>query len=220
MNKIILINFRNLLKWLQKPSSFANHNWYIVLSLILSIVGVVISAWTLLVPVSNIQTEIQNLQYDFQKVYNVQDVNTSKLNGGDLIKKYYEYLNSNDFQKACSLLSIRMCSLYDVAEFTKWVEDKNRYLTVKLRDGEKLEKVWFSGQRLENTNSEIWCAKTSFQMNYEKENVEQVWQYTIAVRPDGNKEIRRSLCEFAAKNGENRSSQMACDSQPKFCNEK
>ena len=181
MYKKFFKHLREARNWLLQTSQSSNKNWYIVLSLALAIGGVSISAWTLWVPVSNIQSEIQNLQYDFNKVYNQQFESTKNLDGGELIKKYYLYLNSNDFQSACSLLSIRMCSLYNVVEFTKWVKDKNNYLTVKLRDGKRLEKVWFSGEKLENTASEIWCTKTSFQMNHEEAKIEQIWQYTIGI---------------------------------------
>ena len=189
-------------------------------SFVIGLLGLLVSLWTLIFPISAIEKKIQDMQYDFQKVYNLQTEDTSKFTGEDLIKKYYSYLNSADFQNACSLLSIRMCSMYDVKEFTDWVKSKSNYLTVKLRDGEKLEKIWFSWQRLENTQSEIWCAKIKFKMNYEAEEIDQIWQYTIAIRPDGNKEIRRSLCEYAGKKWENRSDQMSCNTNPKFCVEK
>lgn len=204
--------------FLTKDTTVANKNWYVWGSFGLAVFGVGISIYTLWVPVQQIQTDIQDLQYSFNEVYNAQTIDTSDLDGGELIEKYYAYLNSADFQNACSLLSLRMCTLYDVSEFTQWVQDKSNYLTVKLRDGERLVKVWYSGQNLENTDSEIWCAETSFQMNYEEEEIKNIWQYSIATRPDGNKEIRRSLCEYAEKSGEDRSSQMGCASEPKFCN--
>src|SRR5690606_22151358 len=105
-------------------------------------------------------------------------------------------------QTACSFLSTQLCTLYDVQEFTKWVNDKKRLLTVKNKDGEHLGKVWFSGETLPNTNSEIWCGEVFFQANYEEDVIRQVWQYTVAERPDENYEIRRMLCEFGEKRGE------------------
>lgn len=211
-----------LLKWLFNETTTSNKNWYVFLSLFLSSIWVFISLWTLFVPVLNIQKNIEDLKYDFNKVFNNQVLETSKMDWWEIIKKYFEYLNSNDFQNACSFLSTRMCSLYSVSEFTKWVNDKNNYLTNKLRDWEKLENIWFSGEKLENTNSEIWCADVSFQMSHEDKKIKQVWQYTIATRPDWKKEIRRSLCEFSEKewdswNFEDRSFAMKCDAKPKYC---
>jgi hypothetical protein len=204
-------------KWLIRETKVATQKWYVWLSLIVGIMGLIVSLWALLIPIQKIQNEIADIKYDFAKVFNQQTIDTSAMKGDEIIKVYYDFLNSGDYEQACVLLSTQMCSHSNGQELTKWVDDKKRYNTIKLKDGEKLEKTWFSEIQLKNTESEIWCGEISFTMSTEDKPIKQINEYTIAPRPDGNKEIRRTLCEHASKNGEDRSAQMKCYVNPKPC---
>lgn len=193
--------------WLSKTTNTASkiwHVWLAVIGAISSLAGVFLTLYVWQFPIQEIQTvqeEIRDAKYDFTKVFNDQTLKTENMSGGELIKEYYKFLNSAEYQKACSLRSTQKCTLYDEKKFTDWVEAKNRYYTIKLFDGERVEKVWFSGEKLETTNNEIWCAKIRYRINSEVVDIVQTNQYNIAKRPDKKKEIRRILCEGELKRG-------------------
>ena len=214
---------KKLKTWIFSETKIASLNWHAWLSVFgafFSILGVGLTLVIWKYPIQEIQQEIKNAKYDFTKVFNEQAIDTSKMNGNEIIQQYYNFLNPGDYQKACSLRATQECTLYDVNKFTQWVDNQKRYLTIKLNDGERLEKVWFSGEKLENTNAETWCARLSYRMNSEIVDVSKVNQYAIATRPDRKKEIRKILCEGEVKRGVSTNnckmeSQVCVNSEPK-----
>ena len=230
-NRIKAIVTEGLSNVLKKANNYfletvdtGNKRWYIFLTLMLSIVWVAVSIWTLLVPISDINTEIKDLKYKYNYVFNPQEIDTSKLSDEEVIKKYYYFLNNQDFQSACSLLSTFQCKMYDVWKFTKWVNDKKRYLFTKLKDGERLVKVWNSWIKLPNTKQNIFCGIISYEMNSEKRNIYQLNQYYIFKRSTGEKEIIKVLCEKAIKQLTwnqyiDRTKAMKCWTETSYCNE-
>jgi hypothetical protein len=206
---------KTIKKFFNKNVSYQNNNWYVLISIISSALGLLISIYTLLVPISNILAnvntltkDISELKYSYTSVYNPQDIDTSRFNWWKLISKYITSLNIWDYQLACSLISTLQCTMFDVKWFTNWVWDKKRYLTVKLKDWEKLIKTWNSWEKLENTNIETWCAKIEYYLGTEDTAVNEIRQYYILNRPDWKKEIWKILCEYADKNWEERTKQI------------
>jgi hypothetical protein len=183
--------------------------------LISSTIWLIIGLYTLLIPISNIlnnvnllKDDINNLKYNYINIYNPQTIDTDSLNWWKIIWKYIDFLNLWDYQNACSLISTLQCTMYDVWGFTNWVSDKKKYLTVKLRDWEKLVKVWDSGEKLENINTEIWCWKIEYYMWMEDRVITEIRQYNILTRPDWKKEIWKIMCEKAVKDWNDRTIQM------------
>lgn len=234
MPKILLYNWKELKNWLKNEAKITKQNWYVWVTFIGAVAGIIglfvsiqglksevkqvqKSQNEVQQSVEEIQKEIAEVKYDFPKVFNEQEIYTNNMEGGRLVRAYYDYLRNEDYETACSLLSTRLCSMYDYAQATKWVQDTKNRLTVKLRDAEVLNKVWFSGKKLENTGSELWCGQIKYRINYESADVTQVNQYTIATRPDGKKEIRRILCEGASKNGTATNLGGTCFSQSQEC---
>ncbi|NVP17241.1 hypothetical protein HUU51_00845 [Candidatus Gracilibacteria bacterium] len=197
---------------LDKKVDFQNKYWYVLIALLSSILGLLLGLYTLIVPISNILSNvdtltknINELKYNYTDIYNPQDINTNKLTGGEIVEQYINLLNKGDYQNACSLISTLQCTMFDVKGFTNWVGDKKRYLTVKLKDGEKLIKTWESGEKLENTNTEVWCGEIEYYMNTEDRPIKEIRQFSILTRPDGKKEIGKIISEKAEKlmqNGE------------------
>ncbi len=194
-----------------KRTDFQNSKWYVIIALLSSIIWLLIWLYTLIIPISNIMFDVNNLskdissiKYNYASVYNEQFEKTSKTSWWELIKKYISSLNSGQYQIACSLISTLHCTMYDVKWFTNWVENKKRYLTVKLNDWETLINTWDTWINLENTKINIWCAEVQYYMNTETRSVKEIRQYYISNRPDKNKEIWKILCEYAEKDWNNR----------------
>jgi hypothetical protein len=200
---------------LNKNTEIQNKNWYVLIALISSIIWLIIWLYTLLIPISNIlnnvntlSKDVNDLKYKYSNIYNPQIEKTLNISWWELINKYINYLNIWKYQEACSFISTLHCTMYDVIWFTNWVEDKKKYLTVKLMDWESLIEVWDTNVKLENTKIDIWCWEFEYYMNTEKNPVKEVRQYYILNRPDGSKEIWKILCEYAEKKWEDRTSQI------------
>lgn len=189
--------------WWNKAVEFQNKKWYVYISLTASIITVftlfafVINLWN---KITSLSEDVDKLQYTYTNVYNNQDaINTSRLDWWKIIRTYIDSLNWWDYQTACSLRATHECTMYDVTWFTNWVQDKKRYLTIKLRDGETLKDTWYSWEELKNTNTEIWCATVERYINNEDRLIRETRQYYILTRPDKNKEIWKILTEKAEK---------------------
>jgi len=209
INKIILVlklKFKLINNHLNKEVKFQNKNWYVLIALLSSILWLILWLYTLIVPISKIlinihslTDDINDLKYNYTDIYNPQDINTEKLNWGEIIEKYIDFLNKWDYQNACSLISTLQCTMFDVKWFTNWVWDKKRYLTVKLKDWEMLINTWDSWKKLENIKTDIWCWEIEYYMNTEDRPIKEIRQYYILTRPDWKKEIWKIISEKAEK---------------------
>lgn len=191
---------------LDKKVDFQNKYWYVLIALLSSILWLLLWLYTLIVPISNILSNvdtltknINELKYNYTDIYNPQDINTNKLTWWEIVEQYINLLNKWDYQNACSLISTLQCTMFDVKWFTNWVWDKKRYLTVKLKDWEKLIKTWESWEKLENTNTEVWCWEIEYYMNTEDRPIKEIRQFSILTRPDWKKEIWKIISEKAEK---------------------
>lgn len=192
---------------------------FVWLTFVVGILGTWISIYQMF-QVKEVQDQLADIKYDFPKAYNEQKIDSSDRNWWELLMNYFEWVNKGEYENACSLLSTFQCSMYDVSLFTERVNNKKRVNTIKYLDWEKLIKVWNGDVKYENINWELRCGKVEFTINYEKDPIYQIRQFTIITRPDWGKEIRRSMCESAYKNWENRSEQMNCNAQVKICGDK
>lgn len=195
-----------LKKHLWKDVKFQNKNWYVLIALLSSILWLLIWLYTLIIPISNILTnvnsltnDVNDLKYNYTNIYNPQDINTEKLNWWEIIEKYIDFLNKWDYQNACSFISTLQCTMFDVKWFTNWVWDKKRYLTAKLKDWEKLIKTWNSWEELKNIKTEIWCWEVEYYINTEDRPIKEIREYYILTRPDWKKEIWKIIWEKAEK---------------------
>lgn len=212
--------WRNFYARLRRKTNINNLNWYVWIALVSWLFWIwwfIISLYTLFSPIKSIEQKIDELQYNFNEVYNEQFIDTSKLNGGKIIELYFQYINQWDYTNACSLRGTYQCNMYNVNSFTQRVKDQQRVNTIKFKDWEKLLNVWWPKAYLENTMTEVWCVKSTYTINFEVEPVYQFSQYKVANRPDGKKEIRSVICESSFKNGLDRSKAMNCDAQDKIC---
>lgn len=223
-----LLNEKLNILWihLNKDVWFQNKKWYVLIALLSSILWLLLWLYTLIIPISNILSnvnsltqDINELKYNYTDIYNPQEINTQKMNWWEIIEKYINSLNIWDYQNACSLIWTLKCTMFDVKGFTNWVSDKKRYLTVKLKNWEKLVNIWNSWTELENINTEIWCWEIEYYLWTENRSVKEIRQYYILNRPDWKKEIWKILCETAEKNWEDRTKQICWYvTENKLCN--
>lgn len=209
-------HWKEIIDYLKQYIKTHDQRRFVWFSFGIGIIGTGISIYQMF-QVKDVQQQLADIKYDFPKAYNEQKTNTSKWDWWKVLSNYFERVNKWEYEKACSLLSTFQCSMYDVSLFTDRVNNKKRVNTIKYQDGEKLISVWNGNVTYENINWELRCGKIEFTINYEKDPIYQIRQYTIITRPDGWKEIRRSICESAYKNWENRSIQMNCNAQEKIC---
>ncbi len=186
---------RKLSRSMTKKSLVNNMKRYVRLSLILAILWVFLSLYAIFYPIQNIQNNISELKYDYPKIYNKQLIDTSKMSWDEIIITYFNSINNWDFEKACSLITTRHCSMYDVNLFTQWVKDKRRKYFVEYQDWIEVEEVKYSWVTTKNTKQEIRCVKEKLRINNQSSYIYQTQQYYIIPRPDWWKEIWKTVCE-------------------------
>ena len=194
------------LDYLCSNAKVHNYRWYVFTAIICTIIWMFVWFYSVLMPISKIQEEVEvlwqdikDIKYNYDIVYNPQDINTKEKTWWEIVELYIDLLNSWDYQNACTLVNTTKCKMYDVKQFTQWVEDKKRVLTAKYKDWENIIRIWNPEVKYENIKTEVWCWEVEYTYNTEDRPIREIRQYYILTRPDWSKEISKELSEKIEK---------------------
>lgn len=129
--------------------------------------------------------------------YNLRSSESQKLYGERLIREYFAAIQENDYKKACSLTSKRICNARgDISSFQNFLN--------QLDGGYQLESIYESQEQKED--EKIFCVRYNYKLKADlnPSTITELFQYRVKMRPDGMDEISARVCEDVSKDGKNR----------------
>lgn len=183
--------FSTFISFLNRKSWYEKKNWYTLLIIILAVGWVLITY----IQLQKVDTISKNLT-----VYNPQKIKTSNLSATELIETYFDLLRKQEYEKSCWLETLKQCRYENPGEFLKYQEDKKRYWFTKLVNGEKLIHIWQYAWAKDG-DIEYVCVRTEYELSWENNPIQELWEYKILIRPTAEKEIAYKQCVWKWKNG-------------------
>jgi len=129
--------------------------------------------------------------------YNPRTTDTQQLRWRQLLDKYFQSIQSADYQTACSLLSNTLCNARrDIYSFSQFLSKINGGYTVKN----------ISLATEQKPTEAIYCVEYTYSLRADlnPQPVTEYFQYRIKTRPDGADEISARVCEKIVKDGRER----------------
>lgn len=151
-----------------------------------------------LAPVNTVAPTVSAVSTTFDpNRYNPRTADTLQLRGRQLLDKYFNSIQSSDYQTACSLLSNTLCNARrDIYSFSQFLS--------KINGGYIVKNISLAAEQ--KPTEAIYCVEYTYTLTADlnPKPVTEYFQYRIKTRPDGADEISARVCEKVVKDGRER----------------